>query len=156
MSVKWDVRSWEMLKKMQESSPVELLGASTWLSRVLGTRIAVCGTNILGGSTTPLPHIDVLFYQLVVAKVFSKIGLRSSYHKIKIWTSDVSKTAFSTRYGHNEYPVMLFGLTNALTYYLMNLVFMPELDMFVVVFIDDILVYSRNEEEHADHLHILL
>jgi hypothetical protein len=106
----------------------------------------------------PLPCIDVLFDQLVGAKVFSKIDLRSDYHQIKIRASDIPKTAFSTRYGSYEYLVVSFGLTNAPTYfmYLMNSVFMPELDKFVVVFIDDILVYSKNEEEHAGHLHVVL
>jgi hypothetical protein len=106
----------------------------------------------------PLPYIDVLFDQLVGAKVFSKIDLRSSYHQIKIRASDIPKTAFSTRYGLYEYLVMSFGLTNAPTYfmYLMNSVFMPELDKFVVVFIDDILVYSKNEDDHIKHLHTVL
>jgi hypothetical protein len=105
-----------------------------------------------------LPRIDVLFDQLVGAKVFSKIDLRSSYHQIKIRASDVPKTAFSTRYELYEYLVMSFGLNNVPAYfmYLMNSVFMPELDKFVVVFIDDILVYSRNEEEHAGQLHVVL
>jgi hypothetical protein len=106
----------------------------------------------------PLPCIDVLFDQLVGAKVFSKIDLRFGYHQIKIQASDIPKTAFSTRYGLYEHLVMSFGLTTAPAYfmYLMNSVFMPELDKFVVVFIDDILVYSKNEEEHAGHLHIVL
>jgi hypothetical protein len=106
----------------------------------------------------PLPRIDVLFDQLVGAKVFSKIDLRSGYHQLKIRASDIPKTAFSTRYGLYEYLVMSFGLTNAPAYfmYLMNSVFMPELDKFIVVFIDDILVYSKSEEEHAGHLHIVL
>jgi hypothetical protein len=106
----------------------------------------------------PLPHIDVLFDQLVGAKVFSKIDLRSGYHQIKIRASDISKTAFSTRCGLYEYLVMSFGLTNALAYfmYLMNSVFMPELNKFVVVFIDDILVYSKSEDEHTKHLQTVL
>jgi hypothetical protein len=106
----------------------------------------------------PLSRIDVLFDQLVGAKVFSKIDLRSGYHQIKIRASDIPKTAFSTRYGLYEYLVMSFGLTNAPAYfmYLMNSVFMPDQDKFVVVFIDDILVYSKNEAEHAEHLHIVL
>jgi hypothetical protein len=106
----------------------------------------------------PLPRIDVLFDQLVGAKVFSKIDLRSGYHQIKIRASDIPKTAFSTRYGLYEYLVMSFGMTNAPTYfmYLMNSVFMPELDKFVVVFIGDILVYSRNEQELTMHLHTVL
>jgi hypothetical protein len=106
----------------------------------------------------PLPRIDVLFDQLVGAKVFSKIDLRSGYHQIKIRDNDIPKTAFSTRYGLYEYLVMSFGLTNAPAYfmYLMNSVFMPELDKFVVVFIDDILVYSKNEAEHTKHLHTVL
>jgi hypothetical protein len=106
----------------------------------------------------PLPRIDVLFDQLVKAKVFYKIDLRSGYHQIKIRASDIPKTAFSTRYGLYEYLVMSFGLTNALAYfmYLMNSVFMPKLEKFIVVFIDDILVYSKNEEEHAGHLHVVI
>jgi hypothetical protein len=106
----------------------------------------------------PLPRIDVLFDHLVGAKVFSKIVLRSGYHQIKIRASDIPKMAFSTRYGLYEYLVMSFGLTNAPAYfmYLMNSVFMPELDKFVVVSIDDILVYSKNEDEHTEHLHIVL
>jgi hypothetical protein len=105
----------------------------------------------------PLPRIDVLFDQLVGTKVFSKIDLRSGYHQIKIRASDIPKTAFSTRYGLYEYLVMSFGLTNAPAYfmYLMNSVFMPEPDKFVVVFIDNILLYSRKEEEHASHLHVV-
>jgi hypothetical protein len=106
----------------------------------------------------PLPRIDILFDQLADAKVFSKVDLRSGYHQIKIRLEDVPKTAFSTRYELYEYLVMSFGLTNAPTHFmdLMNSVFMPELDKFVVVFIDDILVYSKNEEEHEQHLRIIL
>ena len=106
----------------------------------------------------PLPRIDILFDQLAKVKVFSKIDLRSGYHHIKIRPEDISKTTFSTRYDLYEYLVMSFGLTNAPTYfmYLMNLVFMPELDKFVVVFIDDILIYLENEADQAEHLRIVL
>jgi hypothetical protein len=106
----------------------------------------------------PLPRVDILFNQLAGAKVFSKIDLRSGYHKIKIRSSDIPKIAFSTRYGLYEYLVMSFGLTNAPAYfmYLMNSVFMQELDKFVVVFIDDILIYSKNPEDHVKHLHVVL
>ncbi|WVZ97301.1 hypothetical protein U9M48_042849 [Paspalum notatum var. saurae] len=106
----------------------------------------------------PLPHIDILFDQLARVKVFSKIDLRSSYYKIKIREEDIPKTAFLTRYGLYEYLVMSFGLTNALAFfmYMMNSVFMNDLDKFVVVFIDDILIYSKNEKEHEEHLRIVL
>jgi hypothetical protein len=106
----------------------------------------------------PLLRIDILFDQLVGAKVFSKIDLRSGYNQIKIRLEDISKTAFSTMYGLYEYLVMSFGLTNTPAYfmYLMNSVFMPELDKFVVAFLDEILVYSKNAGEHEQHLHIIL
>jgi hypothetical protein len=105
----------------------------------------------------PLPHIDILFDQLAGAQVFSKINLCSGYHQIKIHAEDITKIAFSVRYGLYEYLVISFGLTNALAHfmYLMNSIFMPELDKFVIVFIDDILVYSKNME-HEEHLRIVL
>jgi hypothetical protein len=86
--------------------------------------------------------------------VFSKIDLRSDYHQIKIRTEDIPKTAFTIRYGFFEYLVMSFGLMNASAHfmYLMNSVFMPELDKVVIIFIDDILIYSRSMEEHEEHL----
>jgi hypothetical protein len=106
----------------------------------------------------PLPRIDILFNQLAGAQVFSKIDLRSSYHQIKIHVEDIPKTAFTTRYGLFEYLVMSFGLTNVLAHfmYLMNPIFMSELDKFVMVFIDDILVYSKSMGEHEEHLRIVL
>jgi hypothetical protein len=90
--------------------------------------------------------------------VFSKIDLRSGYHKIKICGEDIPKTAFSTRNGLYEYLVMSFGLTNTSAHfmYLMNSVFMAELDKFVVVFIDDILVYSKSTEDHEEHFRVVL
>jgi hypothetical protein len=106
----------------------------------------------------PLPRIDILFDQLAGAQVFSKIDLHSGYHQIKICAEDIPKTTFTTRYGLFEYLVMSFGLMNAPAHfmYLINSIFMPELDKFVVVFIDDILIYSRSMEEHEEHIRIVL
>jgi hypothetical protein len=106
----------------------------------------------------PLPRIEDLFYQMREVKVLSKIDLRSGYHQLKIRMEDIPKTAFTSRYGLYEFTVMSFGLTNAPTYfmYMMNTVFMEYLDKFVVVFIDDILVFSWNEEEHEEHLRLVL
>ena len=106
----------------------------------------------------PLPRIDILFDQLFGARYFSKIDLRLGYHQIKIRIEDIPKTAFSTRYGLYEFTVMSFGLTNAPAYfmYLMNSIFMEELDVFVIIFIDDILIYSKTKEDHARHIHIVL
>jgi hypothetical protein len=106
----------------------------------------------------PVPHIGILFDQLSGAQVFSKTDLHSGYYQIKIHAEDIPKTAFTTRYGLFEYLVMSFGLMNAPAHfmYLMNSIFMPELDKFVVVFIDDILIYSRSMQEHAEHLWFVL
>jgi hypothetical protein len=105
-----------------------------------------------------LARIDILFDQLAGAKVFSKVDLCLGYQQIKILLEDVPKIAFSMRYGLYEYLVMSFGLTNAHAHfmYLMNSVFMPELEKVVMVFLDDILLYSKNEEEHEQHLRIIL
>ncbi|WVZ96653.1 hypothetical protein U9M48_042263 [Paspalum notatum var. saurae] len=106
----------------------------------------------------PLPRIEDLFDQLKGACVFSKIDLRSGYYQLRIRPSDIPKMAFISRYGLYEYTVMSFGLTNAPAFfmYMMNSVFMEYLDKFVVIFIDDILIYSKTEEEHEEHLRLVL
>ncbi|GJV43339.1 putative reverse transcriptase domain-containing protein [Tanacetum coccineum] len=106
----------------------------------------------------PLPMIDDLFNQLQGLSVYSKIDLRSGYHQLRVRDKDIPKTAFKTRYEHYEFQVMPFGLTNAHAVFmdLMNRVYKPYLDKFVTMFIDDILIYSRNKEEHANHLRIIL
>ncbi|GJU26812.1 putative reverse transcriptase domain-containing protein [Tanacetum coccineum] len=106
----------------------------------------------------PLPRIDDLFDQLQGSRVYSKIDLRSGYHQLRVHEEDISKTAFKTRYGHYEFQVMPFGLTNAPTVFmdLMNRVCKPYLDRFVIVFIDDILIYSKSRKEHEGHLKLIL
>jgi hypothetical protein len=106
----------------------------------------------------PLPRIEDLFDQMRGARVFSKIDLRSGYHQMKIRPSDIPKTTFSTRYGLYEFTVMSFGLTNEPAYFmdLMNKVLLEYLDSFVVVFINDILIYSKSESDHEEHLRLVL
>jgi hypothetical protein len=106
----------------------------------------------------PLPRIEDLFDQLKVANVFSKIDMRLGYHQLMIRPTDIPKTSFITKYGLYEFMVMSFGLTNVPAYfmYLMNNVFMDYLDTFIVVLIDDILVYYQNEQEHEEHLRKVL
>ena len=114
--------------------------------------------NVTIKNKYPLPRIQNLFDQVKGAGVFSKIDIRSGYHQIKIKEEDIPKTAFVSRYGHHEYLVVPFGLTNAPAIFmnLMNKIFMPYLDKFVVVFIDDILVYSKDKLAHEEHLRIVL
>nr|GEZ39867.1 hypothetical protein [Tanacetum cinerariifolium] len=106
----------------------------------------------------PLPRIDDLFDQLQGSSVYSKIDLRSGYHQLRVREEDIPKTAFRTRYKHYEFQVMPFGLTNALAVFmdLMNRVCRPYLDKFVIVFIDDILIYSKSKQEHEEHLKLIL
>src|SRR3954470_22635299 len=106
----------------------------------------------------PLPRINDLYDQLAGSSVFSKMDSRLDYHQIKIQNEDISKTAFTTRYGLYEYTVMSFGLTNAPASFscLMNSIFMEYLYKKNLVYLDDILIYSKNEEEHTEHLRLVL
>jgi len=157
----------EQLRELQEKGYIRP-SSSPWGSPVLFVRkkdgsLRMCIdyrslNEVTIKNKYPLPRIDDLFDQLQGARYFSKIDLRSGYYQLKIRPSDVPKTAFVTRYGQYEFTVMPFGLTNAPAYFmnLMNKVFMEELDKFVVVFIDDILIYSKSAEEHEQHLRIVL
>ena len=114
--------------------------------------------NVTIKNRYPLPRIDDLFDQMKGATILSKIDLRLGYHQLQIKEKEIHKTTFRTRYGHYEFTVLPFGLTNApaACMNLMNNIFQDCLDKFVLVFIDDILIYSKNEEEHHRHLEIVL
>jgi hypothetical protein len=160
----------ELKKQIDELSEKCYIRPSTspWVAPVLfvekkdGTRRMCIDYRALNEVTVknkyPLPRIEDMFDQLIGASVFSKIDLRSGYHQLRIRPSDIPKTTFITKYGLYEFTVMSFGLTNAPAFFmnLMNNVFMDYLDKFVVVFIDDILIYSQSEEEHVNHLKMVL
>ena len=114
--------------------------------------------KVIVNNKYPLSRIDDLFNQFKDSNIFSKIDLRSGYHQVRIKHEDINKTTFRKRYGHYEFIVVPFGLTNALVVFmcLMNGVFRDYLDKFVIVFLDDILVYSKTEEEHEKHLRMVL
>ncbi|GKF47562.1 putative reverse transcriptase domain-containing protein, partial [Tanacetum coccineum] len=114
--------------------------------------------NLTVKNRYPLPRIDDLFDQLQGSSVYLKIDLRSGYHQLRVQKEDILKTAFRTRYGHYEFQVMPFALTNAPAVFmnLMNRVCKPYLYKFVIVFIDDILIYSKNKQEHEEHLKLIL
>jgi len=153
----------ELLKKQFNRPSVSLWGAPVLLVTKKDGNMRLCVDYRQLNKVTienwySLPRIDDLMDQLVGAEVFSKINLRSGYHQIRVKAEDISKTAFRTRYGHYEYSVMPLGVTNAPGVFMeyMNRIFHPFLDRFVVVFIDDILVYSKSEEEHVERLRIVL
>ena len=137
-------------------------GASVLIAKKRGKTLRLCiGYRLLNRvmiqNRYPLPRINDLFDQLRGARVYFKIDLRTGYHQLKVRETDIPKTAFRTRYGHFEFRVMPFGLTNALSAFmdLMHRIFQPSLDQFVVVFVDDILIYSQSEWEHEYHLRIV-
>jgi len=160
----------ELKKHIEELLPKQFIrpNVSPWVTPVLlvkkkdsGSRLCVDYrqlNKVTIKNKYPLPRIDDLMDQLRGASVFSKIDLRSGYHQIRVKAKDIPKTAFRTRYGHYEYLVMPFGVTNAPAVFMdyMNRIFRPYLDKFVVVFIDDILVFSRTHDEHMEHLRIVL
>ncbi|GJY43972.1 putative reverse transcriptase domain-containing protein, partial [Tanacetum coccineum] len=173
---RWDVRSWYMISGDAKSWSV-LIMVNGWF-----WRLRTCTLGDLGFETEkkdgsfrmcidyrelnkltvknryPLIRINDLFDQLQGSSVYSKIDLRSGYHQLRFREEDIPKTAFRTRYGHYEFQVMPFGLTNASAVFmdLMNRVCKPYLDKFVIVFIDDILIYSKNKQQHEEHLKLIL
>jgi hypothetical protein len=153
----------ELLKKGYIHPSVSPWGASVLFMKKKDGMLRLCIdfqqlNKVTVKNKYPLPRIDDLFDQLKDVKIFSKIDLRSRYHQVRINEEDIIKTTFRTRYGHYEFTVVLFGLSNTPTIFmcLMNGVFKDYLDKFVIVFLDDILVYSKLEEEHEKHLRMML
>ncbi|GJV05935.1 putative reverse transcriptase domain-containing protein [Tanacetum coccineum] len=160
----------ELLEKLKELSDKGFIrpSSSPWGAPVLFVKkkdgsFRMCidyrELNILTvNNRYPLPRIDDLFDQLQGLSVYSKVDLRSGYHQLRVREEDIPKTAFRTHYGHYEFQVMPFGLTNAPAVFmdLMNRVCKPYLDKFVIVFIDDILIYLKNKQEHEEHLKLIL
>nr|GEW53597.1 putative reverse transcriptase domain-containing protein [Tanacetum cinerariifolium] len=140
-------------------APVELQELSTQLQELSDKGFIRPSSSPWGASNRyPLPRINDLFDQLQRSRVYSKIDLRSGYHSLRVREEDIPKTSSRTHYGHYEFQVMLFGLTNAPTIFmdLMNRVYKPYLDKFMIVFIDDILIFSKREEDHEKHLKLIL
>nr|GEX67551.1 putative reverse transcriptase domain-containing protein [Tanacetum cinerariifolium] len=135
------------------ASPTEVLELDTHLSSEANP-----SESSLPPNRYPLSRIDDLFNQLQGSRVYSKIDMRSGYHQLRVLEEDILKTTFKTRYGHYEFQVMTFGLTNTPAVFmdLMNRVCKPYLDKFVIVFIDDILIYTKNKKEHKEHLRLIL
>ena len=138
-------------------------GASVLVAKKRGKTLRLCIgykqlNRVIIQNRYLLPRIDELFEQLRGARVYFKIDLRTGYHQLKVRETDIPKAAFRTHYGHFKFTVKPFGLTNAPTTFmdLMHRIFQPYLDQFVVVFVDDILIYSQSEWEHEYHLRIVL
>jgi hypothetical protein len=153
----------ELLKKGYIRPSVSPWGAPVLFERKKNGTLRLCIdfrqlNKVTVKNKYPLPRIDDLFDQLKDAKIFSKMDLRSGYHQVRIKEEDISKTAFRTRYGHYEFTMVPFGLSNAPTVFmcLMNGVFREYLDKFVIVFLDDIIIYSKSKEEHEHHLRMVL
>ncbi|GKB43634.1 putative reverse transcriptase domain-containing protein [Tanacetum coccineum] len=137
-------------------APSEMQELSDQLQELADQGFTRLSTSHWGATVLFVKKKDGSF--IMCSNVYSKIDLRSAYHQLRVRDEDIPKTAFRMRYGHYEFQVMPFGLTNAPAVFmdLMNRVCKPYLDKFVIVFIDDILIYYRNKEEHADHLRIIL
>jgi hypothetical protein len=153
----------ELLKKGYICPSVSPWGALVLFARNKYGTLRLCIdfkqlNKVIVKNKYPLPRIDDLFDQLKDEKIFSKIDLRSGYHQVRIKEEAISKTTFKTRYGHYEFIVVPFGLSNAPNFFmcLMNGVFQEYLDKFVIVFLDEILIYSKLEEENENHLRMVL